>query len=119
MTCTPVSLCICAMQILGSLRQLSCLVVSKADLEVTGVAFSVRKLRKSEHLEIQRIASNLIDKWKRAILSEREALANIAMAQQQQRQQQKQPERQQQHQQHELQRIEQAEPAQEQRILLF
>ena len=107
------------MQILGSLRQLSCLVVSKADLEVTGVAFSVRKLRKSEHLEIQRIASNLIDKWKRAILSEREALANIAMAQQQQRQQQKQPERQQQHQQHELQRIEQAEPAQEQRILLF
>ena len=113
------------MQILGSLRQLSCLVVSKADLEVTGVAFSVRKLRKSEHLEIQRIASNLIDKWKRAILSEREALNNIAMAQQQQQQQQQQqrqpqelPEQQQQHQQHELQHIQQAEPAQGQRIVL-
>ena len=75
------------MQVLGSLRQLSCLMVSKADLEVTGVAFSVRKLRKSDHLEIQRIASNLIDKWKRAVLSEREALNNIAMAQQQQQQQ--------------------------------
>ncbi len=76
------------LQVLGSLRQLSCLMVSKADLEVTGVAFSVRKLRKSDHLEIQRIASNLIDKWKRAVLSEREALNNIAMAQQQQQQQQ-------------------------------
>lgn len=75
------------MQVLGSLRQLSCLMVSKADLEVTGVAFSVRKLRKSDHLEIQRIASNLIDKWKRAVLSEREALNNIAIAQQQQQQQ--------------------------------
>lgn len=64
--------------------------VSKADLEVTGVAFSVRKLRKSEHLEVQRIASNLIDKWKRAILSEREALNNIAIAQQQQLSQQQQ-----------------------------
>ena len=64
--------------------------VSKADLEVTGVAFSVRKLRKSEHLDVQRIASNLIDKWKRAILSEREALNNIAMAQQQQQRQQQQ-----------------------------
>lgn len=74
------------MQVLGSLRQLSCLMVSKADLEVTGVAFSVRKLRKSGHLEIQRIASNLIDKWKRAVLSEREALNNIAIAQQQQQQ---------------------------------
>lgn len=63
--------------------------VSKADLEVTGVAFSVRKLRKSDHLEIQRIASNLIDKWKRAVLSERQALNNIAIAQQQQQQQQK------------------------------
>lgn len=78
------------LQVLGSLRQLSCLMVSKADLEVTGVAFSVRKLRKSEHLEIQRIASNLIDKWKRAILSEREALNNIAMAQQLLQQQQAQ-----------------------------
>ena len=59
------------------------------------MAFSVRKLRKSEHLEIQRIASNLIDKWKIAVLSEREALKNIAMAQQQQRhiQQQQQQER--------------------------
>ena len=117
-----VSSCICAVQILGSLRQLSCLVVSKADLEVTGVAFSVRKLRKSEHLEIQRIASNLIDKWKRAILSEREALANIAIAQQQQqqqqRQQQEQPEQQREHQQHELEQIEQADPAQGQRIVL-
>ena len=75
---------------MSSLRQLSCLTVSKADLEVTGVAFSVRKLRKSEHLEIQRIASNLIDKWKRAVLSEREALKNIAIAQQQQRQSQQQ-----------------------------
>ena len=78
------------LQVLSSLRQLSCLMVSKADLEVTGVAFSVRKLRKSEHLEIQRIASNLIDKWKRAVLSEREALKNIAMAQQQQQQSQQQ-----------------------------
>lgn len=93
----PISkLRICGVQVLGSLRQLSCLVVSKADLEITGVAFSVRKLRKSEHMEIQRIASNLIDKWKRAILSEREALNNIAMAQEQQQQQrgehQQQPE---------------------------
>ena len=80
---------------MSSLRQLSCLTVSKADLEVTGVAFSVRKLRKSEHVEIQRIASNLIDKWKRAVLSEREALKNIAMAQQQQQhlQQQQQQKR--------------------------
>ena len=59
------------------------------------MAFSVRKLRKSEHVEIQRIASNLIDKWKRAVLSEREALKNIAMAQQQQQhlQQQQQQKR--------------------------
>ena len=82
---------------MSSLRQLSCLTVSKADLEVTGVAFSVRKLRKSEHLEIQRIASNLIDKWKRAVLSEREALKNIAIAQQQQRQSQSQQQQRQQH----------------------
>lgn len=94
------------MQILGSLRQLSCLMVSKADLEVTGVAFSVRKLRKSEHLEVQRIASNLIDKWKRAILSEREALNNIAIAQQQQLSQQQQ----------EAPPVAHAESAQEQRI---
>lgn len=94
------------MQILGSLRQLSCLMVSKADLEVTGVAFSVRKLRKSEHLEVQRIASNLIDKWKRAILSEREALNNIAIAQQQQLSQQ----------QHEAPPVAHAESAREQRI---
>ena len=96
------------MQILGSLRQLSCLMVSKADLEVTGVAFSVRKLRKSEHLEVQRIASNLIDKWKRAILSEREALNNIAMAQQQQQRQQQQ----------EAPPVAHAESAQEQRIVI-
>ena len=85
---------------MSSLRQLSCLTVSKADLEVTGVAFSVRKLRKSEHLAIQRIASNLIDKWKRAVLSEREALKNIATAQQQQQQQQQRQSQQQQRQQH-------------------
>ena len=107
-------------QILGSLRQLSCLVVSKADLEVTGVAFSVRRLRKSDHLEIQRIACNLIDKWKRAILSEREALSNIAMAQQQQQQQQQRQgsEQQPEHQQQDLPKIEQAEPAEQQHTLL-
>ena len=96
--------------------------VSKADLEVTGVAFSVRKLRKSEHLEIQRIASNLIDKWKRAILSEREALNNIAMAQQQQEQQQLHEQQQQQVREHEqrqhLSQTDQVEPAHEQRIVL-
>ena len=108
-----------ALQILGSLRQLSCLMVSKADLEVTGVAFSVRKLRKSEHLEIQRIASNLIDKWKRAILSEREALNNIAMAQQQQQGNLQQQEQQREAlQQQDLTQTQRAEPAQEQRFLL-
>lgn len=59
------------MQVLGSLRQLSCLLVSKTDLEQTGVAFSVRKLRKSDHEEIQRIASNLIEKWKKVVLAEK------------------------------------------------
>ncbi len=60
-----------AQQVLGSLRQLSCLLVSKADLEQTGVAFSVRKLRKSDHEEVQRIASNLIEKWKKVVLAEK------------------------------------------------
>lgn len=58
---------------LGILRQLSCLLVSKADLEQTGVAFSVRKLRKSNHEEVQRIASNLIEKWKKVVMTEKPA----------------------------------------------
>ncbi|CAL8462494.1 g2027 [Coccomyxa elongata] len=58
-------------EVLGSLRQLSCLLVSKSDLEQTGVAFSVRKLRKSDHEEVQRIASNLIEKWKKVVLAEK------------------------------------------------
>ena len=59
------------LQILQSLRQLSCLLVSKADLEQTLVAHSVRRLRKSSNEEVQRIASKLIDKWKQVVLMER------------------------------------------------
>ena len=60
-------------QILQSLRQLSCLLVSKADLEQTLVAHSVRRLRKSSNEEVQRVASKLIDKWKQVVLMERPA----------------------------------------------
>ena len=61
------------LQILQSLRQLSCLLVSKADLEQTLVAHSVRRLRKSSNEEVQRVASKLIDKWKQVVLMERPA----------------------------------------------
>jgi transcription elongation factor S-II len=68
------------LQLLQSLRQLSCLLVSKADLEQTGVAFSVRKLRKSENEEVQRIASNLIEKWKNIVLSQKHVRRQVEQA---------------------------------------
>ncbi len=53
-----------AAALLDTLRMLSSLVISTADLQATMIGRAVNKLKQNENADVARVASNLVAKWK-------------------------------------------------------
>lgn len=58
-------------EILAILRRLSCLTVSKSMLIETSVGSAVRRMKQHRDLNVARIATALVEKWKARVLQER------------------------------------------------